>query len=51
MVIVPIVFRALGTVPAKLSKSLEKLEIGDLIGSLQAPVLINYLRSRLGIKA
>ena len=32
-VIVPIVLGALRTVPAKLSKSLEKLEIDDVIGS------------------
>ena len=31
-VIVPIVLGALGTVPAKLSKSLEKLEIDELLG-------------------
>ena len=30
-VIVPIVLGALGTVPAKLSKSLEKLEIDDAV--------------------
>ena len=29
------------TVPAKLSKSLEKLEIDDVIGSLQTAVLIS----------
>ena len=40
-VIVPIVLGALGTVPAKLSKSLEKLEIEDVIGSLQTAVLIS----------
>ena len=40
-VIVPIVLGALGTVPAKLTKSLEKLEIDDLIGSLQTTVLIS----------
>ena len=40
-VIVPIVLGALGTVPAKLSKSLEKLEIDDVIGSLQTAVLIS----------
>ena len=40
-VIVPIVFGALGTVPAKLSKLLEKLEIDDIIGSLQTAVLIS----------
>ena len=34
IVIVPIVLGALGTVPAKLSKSLEKLEIDDIIGIL-----------------
>ena len=39
--IVPIVLGALGTVPAKLSKSLEKLEIDDVIGSLQTAVLIS----------
>ena len=40
-VIVPIVIGALGTVPAKLSKSLEKLEIDDVIGSLQTAVLVS----------
>ena len=40
-VIVPIALGALGTVPAKLSKSLEKLEIDDVIGSLQTAVLIS----------
>ena len=40
-VIVPIVLGALGAVPAKLSKSLEKLEIDDVIGSLQTVVLIS----------
>ena len=40
-VIIPIVLGALGTVPAKLSKSLEKLEIEDLIGSLQTAVLMS----------
>ena len=39
--IVPIVLGGLGTVPAKLSKSLEKLEIDDVIGSLQTAVLIS----------
>ena len=38
-VIVPIALGALGTVPAKLSKSLEKLELDDIIGSLQIAVL------------
>ena len=57
-VIIPIVLGALGTVPAKLSKSLEKLEKQDLIGSLQTAVLtsttailrrdLNLLRSGLG---
>ena len=32
---------ALGTLPAKLSESLEKLEIEDVIGSLQAAVLLS----------
>ena len=41
IVIVPIVLGALGTVPAKLSKSLEKLEIDNVIGSLQTAVLIS----------
>ena len=40
-VIVPIVLEALGTVPAKLSKSLEKLEIDDVIRSLKTAVLIS----------
>ena len=40
-VIVPIILGALGTVPAKLSTSLEKLEIDDVIGSLQTAVLIS----------
>ena len=40
-VIVPIVLGDLGTVPAELSKSLEKLEIDDVIGSLQTAVLIS----------
>ena len=40
-VIVPIVSGALGTVPAKLSESLEKLKIEDIIGSLQTAVLIS----------
>ena len=34
-VIVPIVFEAFGTVPAKLSESHEKLEIQDVIRSFQ----------------
>ena len=40
-VIVPIVLGALGTVPAKLSKSLEKLEVDDVIGSLHTAVLMS----------
>ena len=40
-VIVPIVFRALGRVPAKLLESLKKLETEDAIGSLQTAVLIS----------
>ena len=40
-VIVPIVLGALGTVPVKLSKLLKKLEIEDVIGSLQTGVLIS----------
>ena len=40
-VIVPIVSGALGTVPAKISKSLEKLEIDGIIGSLQTAILIS----------
>ena len=40
-VIVPIILGALGTDPAKLSESLEKLEIEDVIGSLQTAVLIS----------
>ena len=39
-VIEPIVLRDLGTVLAKLSKLLEKLEIEDVIGSFQTAVLI-----------
>ena len=39
--IVPIVLGALGTVPAKLSESLEKLEIEDVTGSLQNAVLLS----------
>ena len=39
-VIVQIVSRASGTVPAKLSELLEKLEIKDIIGSLQTAILI-----------
>ena len=40
-VIAPIVLGALGTVAAKLSKLLGKLEIDDVIGSLQTAVLIS----------
>ena len=40
-VIVPIVLGDLGTIPAKLSESLEKLEIKDVIGSLQTIILIS----------
>ena len=40
-VIVLIVLGALGAVPAKLSESLKKLEIQDIIGSLQTAVLIS----------
>ena len=40
-VIVPIVLGPLGTVPAKLSESLEKLEIEGIIGSLQTAVLLS----------
>ena len=40
-VIVPIAPRALATVPAKLSKSLKKLEIEDVIVNLQTAVLIS----------
>ena len=39
--ILPIALKALGTVPAKLSESLEKLEIEHVIKSLQATVLIS----------
>ena len=39
--IVQIVLRALGTVPAKLSESLKILKIEDTIGSLQTAVLIS----------
>ena len=41
IVIVPIVLAALGTVPVKLLKFLEKLEIDDVIGSLKTGVLIS----------
>ena len=50
-VIVPIVFGALGTVPAKLSKSLEKLEVDDVIGSLQTAVLISTTAILKGFKS
>ena len=40
-VIVPIILGALGTVPAKLSESLENLEIKNVIGSLQTAVLFD----------
>ena len=40
-VIVPIFLGALRTVPAKLSKSLEKLEIDNVIRTLQTAVLIS----------
>ena len=40
-VVVPIVLGALGTVPAKLSESLAKLEIKDIIESVQTDVLIS----------
>ena len=50
-VIVPIVLGALGTVPAKLSKSLEKLEIDDVIGSLQTAVLISTTAILKGFKS
>ena len=40
-VIVEILLRALGTVPAKLSESLKILKIEDTIGSLQTAVLIS----------
>ena len=43
---VTIVLRPLGTVPAKLSESLEKLEIEDVIGSLQTAVLIYTTATR-----
>ena len=39
--IAPIVLEALRTVPAKLSESLEKLEIEYVIGTLQTAVLIS----------
>ena len=39
-VIVLFVLGALGTVPAKLSESLEKLKTEDITGSLQTAVLI-----------
>ena len=40
-VIAPIVLGALGTVPAKPSESLKKLEIDDVTGSLKTAVLIS----------
>ena len=40
-VILPIVLRALGTVSAKLSEMLKKLDIEDIIGSLQTVALIS----------
>ena len=40
-VIAPIALGALGIVPAKLSESLKKLEIEDVNGSLQTPVLFS----------
>ena len=40
-VIVPIVVGALGTVPQRLEKYLEKLEIPDIIGSMQTAVLLS----------
>ena len=40
-VIVPTVLGALGTVPAKLSKLIEKLEVEDMIESLETVVLIS----------
>ena len=40
-VIVPNVLGPLGIVPAKLSESLEKLEIEDVIGSLRTAVLLS----------
>ena len=40
-VIAPIVLGTLGTVPGKLSESLEKLEVEDIIGSLQTIILIS----------
>ena len=45
-VIVTNVLRQLGTVPAKLSESFEKLEIEDVIGSLQTAVLIYTTATR-----
>ena len=39
--IVPILLGALKTVPTKLSESLEKLEIKDVIGSLQTAALLS----------
>ena len=41
IVSVPIVLGTLGTFPGKLSKSLEKMEIDDVIRSLQIAVLIS----------
>ena len=40
-VTVPTVLGALGTVPAKLSKLIEKLEVEDMIESLETVVLIS----------
>ena len=49
-VIEPIVLRAFGTVLAKLSKPLEKLEIEDVIESFQTAVLIfNLFRRPLNL--
>ena len=40
-VTVPIVFTALGTLPAKLSGSLKKVKIEDMTGSFQTAILIS----------
>ena len=39
--IVPIIFETLGPVPARLSELLEKVEIEDIVRSLQTTVLIS----------
>ena len=50
-VIAPIVLGALGTVPAKPSESLKKLEIDDVTGSLKTAVNILYSYTQKGFKS